>query len=94
MTKAKLVRIGGVWRRTSKGSGVQYLSGSVGVDEITLFRNEKILIFASKFKAQKNSPDFNMFVERSVEEEPPEEQPPDHDGIDGDGSGDTEDIPF
>lgn len=92
MPKTKLVRIGGVWRRKSTG-GVQYLSGSVGIDEITLTRNEKILIFLTRGKRFENSPDFNMFVERPDEEEPPEEEPHDDDENPEDGRPDS-DVPF
>lgn len=100
MAKTELIRIGGVWKQPSKTTGVNYLRASVGLDEITLRRGEKILIFWNKKKTSSNSPDYNMFVEREIQGPPEDEDDfgagaPPFDGADDQGPGDDDSgVPF
>jgi hypothetical protein len=99
VAKTELVRIGGVWKQKSHSTGVVFQRGSVAVEKITLTRGEKILIFWNKKKSSDNSPDYNMFVEREVQEPPEDEddfgsESPPFDGAGGDDDQGGGEVPF
>lgn len=41
MSESGLVRVAGLWKRTSKGSGQNYFAGRLGPFELLVFENEE-----------------------------------------------------
>ena len=64
MPKAKLVTIGGLWRKESGGAGVFY-TGKIGriPDGIELKEGAKLFIFENRKPAQEKSPTHHLMTE-------------------------------
>ena len=53
-----LRKVGALWKRTSKSSGVGYYGGSIELDGV----ETKLLLFKTRDKKQENSPDLTLHV--------------------------------